>query len=183
MNTAFDRQRWDEKHRTAGSPASPSSFLVSCAGELPRGRCLDLAAGRGANSLFMADRGYQVDTIDWSFEGLRQARAAAQARSLRLNWIVADLTHYPLPSERYDVLLCFRFLERGLWPEMVHALRPGGGLVFETFTQEHRKSRPDFPDEFCLAPGELRTAFPTMKIAAYREVRGEETASVLAFRS
>jgi SAM-dependent methyltransferase len=156
--------------------------LVSCIDHLPPGRCLDLAAGRGGNALFMAERGYSVDALDWSPLGLRLARAEALRRNVGLNFVVADLTTHPLPQGCYDVVLCFRYLERSLWPAMARALRPGGALLVETFTEEHRRGRNDFPPEFCLGPGELLRAFPGLRIAVYREMPGEEAASLLAFR-
>jgi hypothetical protein len=65
---------------------------------------------------------------------------------------------------------------------MARALKPGGALLLETFTEEYLMTRPDFPREFCLAPGELLGAFPELRVAIYREMSGERAASLLAFR-
>jgi SAM-dependent methyltransferase len=130
----------------------------------------------------MAQAGYSVDAFDWSFEGLCILQNKASAWGLRINLVAADLTSFPLPESRYDVLLCFRYLERSLWPTMVRALKPGGALVMETFTTERLKTKPDFPREYCLEPGELEHAFPELRVEIYRELSGEETASILAFR-
>lgn len=179
---AASRRRWDHKHRNAGETDSPAPFLVEVAGALPKGRCLDLAAGKGRNALFMAQQGYSVDVLDWSFEGLAALRSRTSGSELQLNLVVADLTSFPLPEERYDVLLCFRYLQQDLWPDMARALKPGGALVIETFTIERVKSRPNFPAEYCLKPGELGAAFPDLRVEIYREEPGQETASILAFR-
>jgi tellurite methyltransferase len=176
------RHRWDHKHRNAGEADSPAPFLLEVAGAIPKGRCLDLAAGRGGNALFMARRGYLVDGVDWSFEGLAALRSRVSGSDLQLNLVAADLTSFPLPEERYNVLICFRYLQRDLWPAMARALKPGGALVMETFTVERVKSRPNFPAEYCLEPGELRAAFPELRVEIYREEPGHETASILAFR-
>lgn len=157
-------------------------FLLEVARELPGGCCLDMAAGRGANSLFMAQRGYRVEAVDWSLERLMAARSQALRRGLRLNLVVADLTAHFFPRERYDVVLCFRYLERRIFPAMARALKPGGVLVFETFTLAHRKSRPDFRVSYCLEPGEPLHAFPELHVAMYRELPAQDTASLLAFR-
>lgn len=222
MGERGSRSSWDSKHKNTERLGSPQPFLLSLIDELPRGRCLDLAAGRGANALFMARRGYRVDAVDWSFEALRRAageasrqdrrltqpnssnqlndaRMGSQARLTRLdvsnqakrrqnrllpalNFLVADLTSYPLPVARYDVLLCFRYLERSLWQDMERALRPGGAFLMETFTERHRRDHPDFPAAYCLAPGELRRAFPLLKVALYHESRNEGAASLFALR-
>ena len=130
----------------------------------------------------MAQRGYKVDAADWSLEALRRAGGEASRQELALNLLVADLASYPLPVVRYDVLLCFRYLERSLWHDMERALRPGGALLMETFTEEHRRDHPDFPTAYCLAPGELRGAFPLLKVALYHESRSEGSASLFAIR-
>ncbi len=146
------RSSWDSKHKNAERLGSPQPFLLSLIDELPRGRCLDLAAGE------------------------------ASRQGLALNFLVADLTSYPLPVARYDVLLCFRYLERSLWHDMERALRPGGALLMGTFTDEHRRGHPDFPAAYCLAPGELRRAFPLLNVALYHESRSEGAASLFALR-
>ena len=128
--------------------------------------------------MLMAERGYDVEMIDWSFEGLSVIRR----RGSGLKAIVADLTDYPLPTSRYDVVLCFRYLDRGNWPAMIRALRPGGALVIETFTVEYLKTRPDFPEAFCLKPGELRSAFPDLGLRVYRENKETCLASLLGFK-
>ncbi len=176
------RHHWDQKHRNAGEADSPAPFLLEVVGALPKGRCLDLAAGRGRNALFMARQGYSVDGLDWSFEGLAALRSRASGSDLPLNLVAADLASFPLPEERYNVLLCFRYLQRDLWPDMARALKPGGALVMETFTIERVKSRPNFPADYCLKPGELGAAFPDLRVEIYREEPGQETASILAFR-
>lgn len=183
MGERGSRSSWDSKHESAEGLGRTQPFLLSLIDELPRGRCLDLAAGRGANALFMAQRGYRVDAVDWSLEALQRAGGEASSQDLALNLLVADLTSYPLPVERYDVVLCFRYLERSLWPYMERALLPGGALLMETFTEEHRLEHPDFPAAYCLAPGELRRAFPLLKVALYHESRSEGVASVFALRS
>ena len=182
MSTTSERHRWNAKHDAKEGPADPTAFLVSSIEHLPPGRCLDLAAGRGGNALFMAAQGYRVDAVDWSLAGLRSAKMETERRKLSVNFVLADLTKFPIPEGRYDVVLCFRYLDRNLWGDMVRALRPGGALLIETFTEEHLETRPEFPPEFCLAPGELLTAFPELRVAFYREIPGEGAASLLAFR-
>ena len=182
MSTTSERSRWDSKHGAKEGPGEPTPFLVSSIEHLPQGKCLELAAGRGGNALFMAAKGYAVDAVDWSSAGLRQAQKEATERGLSVNLILADLTTFLLPTERYDVVLCFRYLDRNQWGDMVRALRPGGALLIETFTEEHLETKPDFPRKFCLAPGELLGAFPRLRVARYREVPGEGAASLLAFR-
>src|SRR3954453_21572120 len=69
--SADARRRWNERHAThAREPlAPPSGWVVRhrglVAAQAP-GRALDIAAGRGRNSLFLAELGFDVDALDVS---------------------------------------------------------------------------------------------------------------------
>jgi len=179
----INRGRWNLKHRDAEFLGEPAPFLVECRRHLPPGRALDVACGLGANALYLAEEGYRVEAFDWSFEGLRKLAAAAKEKTRHIGAVACDVTRYPLPRERYDVLVSFRFLERALLPSMVEALRPGGALVIETFNRRYLERRPDFPKEYCLEEGELLAAFAaTLRVARYQELPREPHASLLAFR-
>ena len=89
---------------------------------------------------------------------------------------------FPLPPERYDVLLCFCYLERGLWRSMSAALKPGGIILVETKTTAYLEENPDFPKEYCLMRGELLRGFSDLSITHYHEPAGGATASLIAQR-
>jgi SAM-dependent methyltransferase len=182
-NHIIERRRWDQKHRDSELLGEPAPFLVECRPHLPPGRACDLACGLGANALFLAEEGFDVEAFDWSVEGLRRLGAAARGRRLHLRALACDVTRFPLPRGRYDVLISFRFLDRSLWPSMVAALAPGGALVLETFNLRYLEKRPDFPRQYCLEEGDLLRAFsPTLSVARYQELPREPLASLLAFR-
>jgi tellurite methyltransferase len=179
----LERTRWEQKHREVEYLPGPAPFLVECAPLLPRGRALDLACGLGGNALYLAEQGFSVEAFDWSVEGLRKLTAAARATGRHVAAVACDLGRFPLPRERYDLLVSIRFLDRALWPSMVDALKPGGALLFETFNRRYLERRPDFPSEYCLEEGELLGAFsPTLRVARYQERLQEPHASLLAFR-
>jgi 2-polyprenyl-3-methyl-5-hydroxy-6-metoxy-1,4-benzoquinol methylase len=179
----LDRRRWEQKHRDAKFLGEPAPFLLECSPHLPPGRALDLACGLGANALYLAREGFEVEAFDWSIEGLRMLAAAARETRRPVGAVACDVTRFPLPRQRYDVLVCFRFLDRSLWPSMAESLRPGGALVVETFNRRYRETRPDFPEAYCLEEGELLRAFgATLRIARYQELPREPLASLLAFR-
>ena len=166
-----ERHRWEERYTTGGtgSPGFPSLFLRENLHKLPRGRALDIACGDGRHALFLAGNGYRVEAIDLALTGLRRLRQAAERDGVALTAIQADLEHFPLRPERYDVVVNIRYLQRSLWPELRTALRPGGVIVFETFTTEQRKlGSPSNPD-FLLEPGELHEAFRDFELLDYQE--------------
>lgn len=113
--------------------------------------------------------------------GLDRRRDALRALSTpprdpipgRLAAVQADLETSlgaPLARESCGALLVFRYLWRPLAPQLAEALRPGGLLLYETFTQSQR----DLPygpgnPEFLLRPGELIELFPTLDVLEHHE--------------
>jgi tellurite methyltransferase len=174
-----DRREWDARHRDAAYDRSPSPFLLEVLPLLPKGRALDLACGSGPDAVFLARHGYSVEALDWSVFALGHLRA----RCPEVRCIACDLTRYPLPKRRYDLVVCIRFLDRALFREIPRALKPGGALVYETFTRRYLEQRPDFCSSYCLEEGELRSAFaPSLRTERYRESLSPALASLLAFR-
>jgi tellurite methyltransferase len=192
---------WDAKHRlaTAGPPAEPASILRELLPLLPRGPALDLACGTGRHTLLLAERGQHVVGLDWSSVALNilEARARAERVSVKrvgsfetsgrraprgIELFQTDLDQVELPVQSFDLILCFQYLQRSLFVPMTRALRPGGVLLFETFTraQLEFEGGPRNPDHL-LETGELREAFPALRALFYRELRaGQGIASLLA---
>ncbi|MBZ5652967.1 MAG: methyltransferase domain-containing protein [Acidobacteriia bacterium] len=167
-----DRVHWEERYAarsTAGANEAPSDFLQAHAALL-HGRVLDVAAGAGRNSLFLARRGLVVEAIDISFAGLHLACAAAKAEGLSVLAVQADLEAFPLPADRYDAVINIRYLQRSLFQPIQCAVKTGGLIVFETFLIDQRDiGHPRHPD-FLLQRGELRSAFASAcEILTYEE--------------
>lgn len=164
---------WDERYRTqeAVPERGPAAFLVENLGLLPpRGDVLDIAMGSGRNALFLAARGYEVTGIDISPVAAERCREQAARLGLHISVICADLTSYRLPEAAFDVILNFYYLQRDLCPRIEKMLRPGGLLVFETFTTEQRRQGwGPTQDGHLLRPGELPSLFPGLEQLLYRE--------------
>ena len=193
---------WDERYRTAADdePGEPAEILRECVPLLPQGSALDLACGTGRNALFLAALGQRVTAVDFSSVALevliRRAKAAGhtvlqssavtthQALRGTIQVVRADLEQLTLPTNSFDLILCFQYLQRSLLPAMGTALRPGGVLLLETYTraQQGFSGGPRNP-EYLLAPGELRGAFPSLHVVFYRELQaGKGIATLLAQR-
>ena len=194
---------WDARHRVAAqnAPAEPASIVSEWLPLLPDGPALDLACGTGRNTLLLAERRHWVTAVDWSGTALdilekRASKvkvhvtradaadlAASRGRGIRL--IQADLEEIELPEAAFSLILCLQYLQRPLFPEMARALRPGGMLLFETFTraQLNYSGGPRNPAHL-LEHGELRTAFPELAVLFYRELNaGQGIASLVAQKS
>jgi tellurite methyltransferase len=137
------------------------------------GVALDLACGLGHNAIWLAQRGWQVDAVDISPVGLDLAESLAKrAHCTTISWIAADLDDFEPQPAAYDLVTVFRFLDRQRLPQLIEsALRPGGILIYETFSQR-QFSRSDNQLQnplFTLGPGELPLLFPQFTIISHEE--------------
>jgi len=152
-----------------GSP-EPAEFLVRHLDHLPPGRVLDLAMGEGRNAIYLATQGFTVEGLDQDAQAVRRACEAAQEKGLWLEASTADLEQITLPVARYDVILCFYYLQRSLIPQIKAALRPGGVVVQETYLIDnylqfnHPRHR-----EYCFEHNELPACYQEFRILAYHE--------------
>lgn len=152
-------------------PVAPSRLLVENFELLPKGLALDLAMGEGRHAIYLASRGYDVDGVDVDANAVARARASARRLGAPFRAVVGNVEDgtYILPMETYDVIVVFRYLHRPLFHDIRDGLKPGGVVVFQTFTTEQaRFGRPSDPAHL-LRPGELRETFLDWEILRYHE--------------
>lgn len=163
-----DCLRWNERYRAYNSDQrlEPRQFLIEVADMLPAGgKALDIAMGLGANSAFLAQRGYTVIGVDISFVALRKAKQKFSG----INILCADMEQISFPPSTFDVIIDFYYLERDLWTNLRHWLKPGGYLVVETLLIDMLKIKPDLDKRYLLEPNELINSFSDYEILIYRE--------------
>lgn len=168
-----NRVHWDARYR-APQPRSPSAFLERWLERLPaqgsRNRALDVACGTGRNTITLAQHGYHVLGVDISPVALAIARQHARAEGVDLELAALNMDDWPLPHAHFDLICVFRFLERPLCARLPVALKPGGVLIYETFTVAQRQYEGGpRADAFLLQPHELPTLFPTLDVLEYTE--------------
>ena len=151
---------------------NPAEWLTSHAALLPvSGDALDLACGRGRHAVWLAGRGLRVTAVDRDAEAVATLSTAARERALPITARVVDLEQpgTDIGREIYDVIVGVHYLHRPLFPAILAALRPGGILIYETFTRSQaRRGKPTNP-AFLLEPGELRTLTAGLDVLDERE--------------
>ena len=166
----------------------PSPFITEWIRRLaavapePR-RALDIAAGRGRHAEVLAAEGFLTFGVDIARGAIGSAVTRAAARGLVVRGWCADLTHYPLPRNRFALVVVTRYLQRNLLAALGGTLAPGGVLLYETFTEAQRAlgRGPTSPDHL-LKPGELRAAFANLELLFYEETREPDAVARLAAR-
>jgi SAM-dependent methyltransferase len=186
--------------------SSPSEALEGWIDKVPKGRALDLGAGDGETSAWLAGRGFRVDAVEHDpdrFDNLRrlthglpvhlhplhimQFRPAEQTYSL----IVASaVLHFFAPSDL-----------KPLAARLQRSLVEGGIMIAEAFTTDdpgyavlrRENVREIEPNTFeappliglihYFEPGELRKLFAGLKPLEYVEERRSDPASPGGYRS
>ena len=140
MSAAHDspreRDEWDARYRERGkeSDHAASRWVIERCATLPdRALILDLAGGTGRNAEPIARGGMTVVVMDFVY----RAVAAAAARHDRILGVVADASALPFRPDSFDAIVCVSFLDRSLFKRFAEMLKPGGLLVYETFTRAH----------------------------------------------
>ena len=179
----MDRQQWDERYSGAGFEWSvnPNQFVAAELAGLPPGRALDLAAGEGRNSVWLAERGWSVTAVDFSRIGLEKGRKLSAARGLgdsQVDWVVADLNEYTPAREAYDlVLIAYLQVEAALLARVLDraaaALVPGGTLLVvghDLANLTEGVGGPQSPDVL-YTPEAITAGLPGLRIARAGRVR------------
>lgn len=164
------RQRWDQRYTTRVSQRMkrPSSFVRSCVERISTtGHALDVAAGAGRHTIFLARCGWRVDAVDISLQGARLSQQKAERLKLvdKIRWIVADVEQPWLPQHTYDLIVITNFLSRPLIPMVKAQLNGGGWVIYETFML----GKPSLRPEFLLKSGELVALFSEFEVLHYTE--------------
>jgi tellurite methyltransferase len=186
-----ERALWDKKYseRSHGS-LEPDPFLVSAYDEFffgtTPGLALDVAGGVGRHSIWLAQRGWRVKLLDISEVGIKQAEENAKRSGTAgsISSEVGDLnTMQDLGQEQYDLVVVFFFLQRQLFPALAAAIKPGGFLIYKTYTTEQKNfsGGPSHP-MFLLEPNELLHAFRSLRVLHYHETIQQKGVAELVAR-
>lgn len=171
MSTEELRKKWDQRYRD-GDPGQcePARVVEEFRHLLPcSGKALELACGLGANALVLARQGLETRAWDISAVAVEKLGQHALAQGLSLEAEVRDAVAAPPGRRSADVIVVSRFLDRGLCPAIQAALKPGGLLFYQTFTQASVECGGPSNPSFRLARNELLALFPELIVLAYRE--------------
>jgi tellurite methyltransferase len=148
----------------------PAQFLRDNLHLLPQGHVLDIAMGSGRNAIYLAQMGFQVEGVDISPEAVSHALEGARRAGVMIKAGVADLEGgYRIKKGTYDLIICFRYLQRSLIPQIKDGLRKGGMVVYETFIVDQAQfGRPKNPD-YLLKHNELLDMFRDLRCLFYQE--------------
>jgi SAM-dependent methyltransferase len=160
----------------------PNVWLREQAGVWSAGqRVLCVADGEGRNSVWLAQRGLQVDAFDISHIGVAKARRLAEDQGANVNFQVADCDSFAWPQAAYDgvAAIFIQFadpaLRERLFVHFQRCLKPGGTLVLQGYTPrqlEYRTGGTPLASHL-YTEALLRQAFAAMDIVACSEYEAD----------
>jgi SAM-dependent methyltransferase len=137
------------------------SELTDVLEALPPGKALDVAAGKGRHSIWLAERGWDVTAVDIEIGEIPGVHA-----------IRADLEkhEYRVAPNAWDAIVCWLYWQPDLLPEIAAGVR-GGGVValagktsgrFATSLANYRNAFPGWT-EIASGENEARAFFIARK--------------------
>jgi SAM-dependent methyltransferase len=95
----------------------PDQSLVDALAALPPGKALDLAAGKGRHSAWLAERGWDVTAVDIEISevpGVYSIRADMENHE------------YRVAPDAWHLIVCWLYWQADLLPEIAAGVRSGG---------------------------------------------------------
>lgn len=137
----------------------------------PGMRVLDLACGAGRHSIAAAARGCYVTSIDKDASRFKEAKEYCASKNHNVEWLTEDLETYQLEKNAYDMVVIFNYLDRNRWEDFKSAIKPGGFLLCETFTEWQRaQGWGPTSDDHLLKSGELTQMIEPFDLILGRDV-------------
>ena len=178
----MDSQQWDERYSGTEFEwtTRPNQFVAAELANLPPGRALDLAAGEGRNTVWLAERGWRVTAVDFSRVGLEKGRKLSAARGVdeaQVDWIVGDLRDYEPERDAFDLVLIAYFqvnqeVRAAVLARAAAALAPGGTLFIvahDLTNLTEGTGGPQDPDVL-YSPEAVRAELPGLRIVRAERV-------------
>ena len=100
---------WEDAYKTVppwdvGRP-QPAFVELVRAGELSKGRVLDVGCGTGENALYLAENGFSVTGVDLSSRALAVARAKTAEKRLKVDFRAGNVLSLDFKDGRFDNII------------------------------------------------------------------------------
>jgi SAM-dependent methyltransferase len=121
------------------------------------GRVLDLAAGSGRHSVYLAKLGFSVLAVDRDAAALEALALSNRGLAIETAQLDLEGSAWPLADQSglFDAVVVTNYLYRPYLPLLPDLLAEGGVLIYETFAHGNGAfGKPSNPD-FLLQTGEL----------------------------
>jgi len=162
---------WDRRYaaRSRLFHVEPDNALVELAGPLTPGAAVDLGAGEGRNSLWLAEHGWHVTAVDSSEVALARTRETAESSGLSVETVKGDMAEYLDKGPRFDLVVIANIHpvpadRAALLESASDAVKPGGHLfLIGHHLDSFGHAGPPDPERLYTAE-RLQDAFPGLVV-------------------
>lgn len=119
----------------------PDPLLVKFLKSIPGGTILDIGAGEGRNSIFLAKKNFKVEAIDKITEGLIKCKKFAKQKGFSIKTRVCDIKKFNFKKNKYSLIIAIAsldFLKKSEIKKIIfkikQSLQKGGIIYIVAFT-------------------------------------------------
>ena len=160
MNSNYDE--WDQIYRRypveswGWELGKPRPILVEFVekGLIKKGKALDLCCGAGTNTVYLAEKGFEVTAIDISPKAIEYAKEKAGQANVKINFMTQSFVDLSFKDEPFDFVFdmgCFHHVEivdRTKFINGVHrVLKKGGNYLLTCFSHKNGPAWNHFTEE------------------------------------
>ncbi len=159
-----DKEKWNKKYKNTPEllASRPQSYKLSNIINYAKGLdALDVACGSGRNSIFLANSGFNVTSVDISEVALDSLN---EKNNPKIKTQLVDLDTHKFDENSYDLIIMTNFLDRKVIPKIVKALKKEGVLFVETYMFHEENEKPPSNPDFLLKEGELKSFFDKKEV-------------------
>jgi len=98
-------------NKTYWGGLKPNQILEKYIAKLPKGKALDIGAGGGRNSIFLAENGFEVEAIDKNEAGLKKIEGLAKEYGLKIKTRKCDISKFKFGKNKYVLVIATHSLE------------------------------------------------------------------------
>lgn len=145
-------------------------------GYITAGDTLDLGAGHGRNTLYLASLGHTVTALDQNPLGLEQIKSIADLEHYPVQTNLYDINQAQLPEEQaFDFILStvvFMFLDPDCIPHIIYNMQEHtniGGYNLIVCAMDTAEHPCHMPFSFTFSEGELENYYTDWEIVKYNE--------------
>ena len=150
MGSNYDQ--WDQTYREyplkslGWERGKPRLILVEFVekGLIKKGKTLDLCCGAGTNTVYLAEKGFEVTAIDISPRAIEYAKEKAEHAKVKINFRIQSFVDLPFGDEEFDFAFdmgCFHHAQvedRIIFIKGVHrVLKKGGSCLLTCFSYKN----------------------------------------------
>lgn len=152
-----DKDKWNKKYNNTPElleDREASKKLIEVIEKIKGKKALDIACGGGRNSIYLANKGFEVDAVDISEVALE---TLDKKNIPNITTKIVDLDNFIPEKNSYDLIIMTNFLDRELIPHLIDALKKDGVIFIETYMFHEENEKPPSNPSFLLEKDELKT--------------------------